>query len=676
MDAALAAAVRERARRLGVSVASLCHVAWALVLARASGRADVVFGTVLFGRMQGGAGADRVLGLFINTLPVRISVGDTSVEKSLREMHGLLGQLVRHEHAPLALAQRCSGVPAQTPLFSALLNYRHSSRPESVVADGAPGAARDGEVLWGEERTNYPLTLSVDDLGEQFALTALVSAPVAAERVCALMETALSNVVEALAEAPDTRVCATWTWCRRRSGGRWWRSGTRRRRRIRAAMAARAVRGAGGADSRRAGAGVRRGEGDLRGAQRAVESAGESPSRAGRGAGRPGGALHGAERGDGGGAAGDAEGGRRVRAAGPDVPGGAAGADGGGQRAGGGAADARRRLRGGAAGGGDCDARAWTWTATARAGEESAENLGAASVGLTSRHLAYVIYTSGSTGTPKGVMNEHGPVVNRLVWLQGYYGLGGDDVFLQKTPYTFDVSVGELLGSLVSGCRLVMARPEGHKDPAYLCEAIRASGVTTLHFVPSMLQVFLEHEGVAAGDAAAAAGDLQRRGAIGAAGAAVSRAVAGGGDAQPVRTDGGGGGGGDVGVPRRGRTKDNPDRTADREHAGVRAGRGAAADTSRGGGGALHRGRAGGAGIPEPAGADGGAVRAGSVRERGGGTDVSDGGCGALVGGRDSGVPGSQRFPGEGAGLPDRAWRDRSAARRGGGSRGRGGGGA
>ncbi|HET6765426.1 MAG TPA: condensation domain-containing protein, partial [Longimicrobiaceae bacterium] len=110
--------------------------------------------------------------------------------------------------------------------------------------------------------------------------------------------------------------------------------------------------------------------------------------------------------------------------------------------------------------------------------------------------LAYVIYTSGSTGTPKGAMNAHRGVVNRLLWMQEAYGLASDDAVLQKTPFSFDVSVWELFWPLITGARLVLARPEGHKDPAYLRDAIAASGVTTLHFVPSMLRAFLEVEGL------------------------------------------------------------------------------------------------------------------------------------------------------------------------------------
>ncbi|HEX3398966.1 MAG TPA: amino acid adenylation domain-containing protein, partial [Acetobacteraceae bacterium] len=203
LDPELARRLRERARALGVSAASLFHLAWAQVLARTSGRQDVVFGTVLLGRMQGGEGADRALGLFINTLPVRIAVGEDGVEASVRHTHGLLAELLRHEHASLALAQRCSAVPAPLPLFSALLNYRHS--PKAEAADAFP--AWEGiELLGGEERTNYPLTLSVDDLGDGFLLTAQVQKSVGAAPVCGFMRTALANLAEALETAPATPV--------------------------------------------------------------------------------------------------------------------------------------------------------------------------------------------------------------------------------------------------------------------------------------------------------------------------------------------------------------------------------------------------------------------------------------------------------------------------------------
>ncbi|RYF14633.1 MAG: amino acid adenylation domain-containing protein, partial [Comamonadaceae bacterium] len=105
--------------------------------------------------------------------------------------------------------------------------------------------------------------------------------------------------------------------------------------------------------------------------------------------------------------------------------------------------------------------------------------------------LAYCIYTSGSTGKPKGALNSHGAVVNRLLWMHETYGLDASDAVLQKTPYAFDVSVWEFYWPLLAGARLVVARPDGHKDPQYMAECITAHAVTTLHFVPSMLQAFL-----------------------------------------------------------------------------------------------------------------------------------------------------------------------------------------
>ncbi len=105
---------------------------------------------------------------------------------------------------------------------------------------------------------------------------------------------------------------------------------------------------------------------------------------------------------------------------------------------------------------------------------------------LRPAHPAYVIYTSGSTGTPKGVVVAHGGVVNRLLWMQAEYGLAADDRVLQKTPAGFDVSVWEFFWPLITGAGLVMARPEGHKDPAYLAGLIEQEHVTTVHFVPSI----------------------------------------------------------------------------------------------------------------------------------------------------------------------------------------------
>ncbi|SFY30528.1 non-ribosomal peptide synthetase, partial [Pseudomonas sp. NFACC47-1] len=201
VDPALSRRLRVQARQLGVSAASLVHLAWAQVLGKVSGRHEVVFGTVLLGRLQGGEGADRALGMFINTLPLRVDVGAEDVRAGVKATHARLTALLGHEHASLALAQRCSGVAAPTPLFSALLNYRHSA----VVVDQDARSAWNGiEALNGDERTNYPLTLNVDDLGEDFSLTALVDSSIGAARICGYMQMALGSLVEALEQAPQT----------------------------------------------------------------------------------------------------------------------------------------------------------------------------------------------------------------------------------------------------------------------------------------------------------------------------------------------------------------------------------------------------------------------------------------------------------------------------------------
>ncbi|MCJ0657078.1 non-ribosomal peptide synthase/polyketide synthase [Pseudomonas aeruginosa] len=115
---------------------------------------------------------------------------------------------------------------------------------------------------------------------------------------------------------------------------------------------------------------------------------------------------------------------------------------------------------------------------------------------LNGENLAYVIYTSGSTGKPKGAGNRHSALSNRLCWMQQAYGLGVGDTVLQKTPFSFDVSVWEFFWPLMSGARLVVAAPGDHRDPAKLVALINREGVDTLHFVPSMLQAFLQDEDV------------------------------------------------------------------------------------------------------------------------------------------------------------------------------------
>ncbi|MGO0633783.1 amino acid adenylation domain-containing protein [Pseudomonas sp. SAR267] len=202
---ALCQRLRAHARSLGVSVASVFHLAWGRVLGGLTGREQVVFGTVLMGRLLGAEATDRALGIFINTLPLRVDLGDSDLPTAIRATHQRLSALMRHEHAPLALAQRCSGVAAPAPLFNALLNYRHSPVNSPAGAAAPRRAALAGiDIVDSAEATNYPLTLSVDDLGEAFRLTLLASAEVPAERVCAYLQ----QTLESLLQTPEAQVLA------------------------------------------------------------------------------------------------------------------------------------------------------------------------------------------------------------------------------------------------------------------------------------------------------------------------------------------------------------------------------------------------------------------------------------------------------------------------------------
>ena len=115
---------------------------------------------------------------------------------------------------------------------------------------------------------------------------------------------------------------------------------------------------------------------------------------------------------------------------------------------------------------------------------------------ITAENIIYVIYTSGSTGKPKGVMNIHRALVNRLLWMQDEYQLTSVDRVIQKTPFSFDVSGWEFFWPLITGASLVIAKPGGHKDSTYLARLIEKEQITTIHFVPPMLQVFLEEPAI------------------------------------------------------------------------------------------------------------------------------------------------------------------------------------
>ncbi len=201
LDPPLAARIRSGAKLCGVSAARLFHAAWALVVANTSGRDDVVFGTVLLASRQRSIQAQRMLGLSVNTLPLRLSLRGRNVDDLVQHTHRELSQLLDHESVPLTLAQRCSAVAGSAPLFTSLLNYRHSAPDMDVAAAAAAGVR---VLARGEAWTNYPITMTVDDLGDGFLLMAKVDQRIGAERVIAYLRATLYSLLSALENAPDT----------------------------------------------------------------------------------------------------------------------------------------------------------------------------------------------------------------------------------------------------------------------------------------------------------------------------------------------------------------------------------------------------------------------------------------------------------------------------------------
>ncbi|WWT74384.1 amino acid adenylation domain-containing protein [Lautropia mirabilis] len=187
-------------RRIGLSPAVLFHVAWGLVVAKTSGREDVVFGSVMSGRMGQLEGIDRMLGMFINTLPIRMLLKNVEVEKAILGVHESMVEMLKYEQTPLSEAQRCSGVVGDTPLFTAILNYRHSKPMVGVELEGI-------KVVDALERTNYPLEASVDDLGEDFEISVQSDASVACpKRLVGYFVNAARQLIDALEDHPSEMV--------------------------------------------------------------------------------------------------------------------------------------------------------------------------------------------------------------------------------------------------------------------------------------------------------------------------------------------------------------------------------------------------------------------------------------------------------------------------------------
>ncbi|MBF9000412.1 non-ribosomal peptide synthetase [Vibrio nitrifigilis] len=484
IDSASAVQLRQLAKQHNVSTASMFHLAWSMVLRAATGRHDVVFGTVLFGRMGAGINSDRTLGMFLNTVPLRLTLADQSASQLVAMTHQALAELLDYEHASLIMTQQCSGVAAQTPLFTSLLNYRYQggSDAQAKILDRI-------DLVFSAEQTNYPISLDINDHASgEFSFDLHVDRTIGCERVAIMLNNAIEQLVDALANSSENSFNPSILAVAERTQvlegfnqtERDYPTDTCIHHRIEQTAAhyandiavvdedkqltfaefnAQANQLAhwlvqqGVTPDSRVGVSLDR-SCELVVALVAILKAGGAyvPMDPGY----PEDRLE-----------------YMVQDSRPVVL----------------LTTSELRPRLGQV---PSDVQIAYFERALPWANEAATNLDSASLGLSARSLAYLIYTSGSTGKPKGVMNEHCGVVNRLSWMAEDYGFSRDDVILQKTPFSFDVSVWEFFCPLWVGATLVMAKPEGHKDPQYLRELIERRQVSILHFVPPMLQMFLE----------------------------------------------------------------------------------------------------------------------------------------------------------------------------------------
>ncbi|MDP5209827.1 non-ribosomal peptide synthetase [Microbulbifer sp. 2205BS26-8] len=482
LDSKLARRLRVCAKQYGVSPASLFHFGFARLLGILSGRDEVVFGTVLSGRMDGGRSVDRALGIFMNTLPIRINVGDIATCLSVNDTHQRLVDLLDYEHVPLSLAQQCSGVQLPAPLFTALLNYRHShiehsSQPQSAV-----------KLLSSEEGNNYPLSLAVDDLQDDFNLTLRVMDTLDCADIVAYMQQVMGEIAAALETAPET-LCQSLSVLTRPQRQRiledWntaaceysWQHCIHSLFETQVESTPDVVAlvyknqtlsyqdlncQANQLSHYLSQQGVSPGDIVALCVQRsfamvvgllAVLKAGAAyvpldPSYPKA----------------------------RLQFILSDCKPRLLLSDG--------CIDDIQQPMPGDIPVIDLLADWMNWQ------HESIDN--PLHADLTASDLCYVIYTSGSTERPKGVMVRHENIVNHILWRQHHTPLGVDDRVLQKTTFGFDISVLEFFWPLTTGAGLVLPRGQGEKDPPYLCQLMAAAGVSVVQFVPSMLTVLLE----------------------------------------------------------------------------------------------------------------------------------------------------------------------------------------
>ncbi|MBV4459306.1 non-ribosomal peptide synthase/polyketide synthase [Pseudomonas sp. COR58] len=487
IDAAQTRRLGEFARQQKVTLNTLIQAAWLLLLQRLTGQESVAFGATVAGRPTELKGVEQQIGLFINTLPVIASPrSEHSVGQWLQSVQAQNIALREHEHTPLFDIQRWAGQSGEA-LFDNILVFENYPVSQALE-EGAPQELRFGGVD-NHEQTNYPLTLAVN-VSDELALHYSYRRGSFTDSVIERLSAQLNNLLSQMVQSGDARLGALDLLDaadRRLMVEQWNATGIDYplEQGVHRLIEAQALR------TPDAPALVFAGQ-TLSYAQLNARANQLAHGLIARGVGPDGLVGIAVER-----SLEMVVGLLAILKAGgayvpldPEYP--------------------RDRLSHmiGDSGIGLLLTQPHLLASLpipegvqtvclAPAGADFADlSTHNPQVPYDAANLAYVIYTSGSTGMPKGAGNSHRALTNRLMWMQQAYGLDAADTVLQKTPFSFDVSVWEFFWPLMTGARLVVAAPGDHRDPAKLIALINAERVTTLHFVPSMLQAFLQDAGV------------------------------------------------------------------------------------------------------------------------------------------------------------------------------------